>query len=504
MTEAPQLPLTVTSESAQTLGPLSVEVIPESGDNIQEFALSSAHQKQVVFVSPGRYALLARRPNGERLYRSVTVSGDKPAIVNFAEGLPVSPNKFMLHEASRGEVAFNPSVGKAQPSFGLVRGYAGRTLQALNAIREATPTSTKKPKRSVWTLQVWGSSQAIPPLTYDSGKSFLKVKVERNCIAIGLLDGDGFGPIVMTPPFRRPLHITFLAEGLTASVGSRHLNPSGKRVAVALVTPEEASVADLLTTLGSLGFDQATALWEQNRNSPTNARDFVHAKYDYPTEALLGAHYLLRFLPNQLPLAWADNLQYALPHAADGPVIAAWLRITSSAKDVQTLDPEKLNEQVRRLLEYAITRPITWFARTRRLLVDGLRLKGVISADWKFTERTPDPATYLDYGAGAGGIEAFWGTHPFSPGPTVRLGAPPSSRIASFALEGNTFAGEFPTYDQTSTRSVRSRKGAKRAKKPVVKTKKASAKKKKAPAKKKEFTRRAKARSSKRRIKLRA
>jgi len=53
MTTTSRVSLTVTSEAPIPLGPLSVEIIPESGDPIQ-FVLSSNHPEHVVEVPPGR------------------------------------------------------------------------------------------------------------------------------------------------------------------------------------------------------------------------------------------------------------------------------------------------------------------------------------------------------------------------------------------------------------------------------------------------------------------
>jgi hypothetical protein len=257
MSDDTPTPLKITSESAHSLGPLSVEVIPETGDSLEEFALSSGDQSHELLVPPGRYAVIARRPNGDRLYRSVTVSSATPASVNFADGLPLSPNEFMQQETSRGEVAPGAPVKKKRGAWlGVVQGFAGHALEALAATREAVLTSARKSKQSVWTLQAWRSPNqpaSSPPVhfTFDKGLSFLKIRTEPHCLAVGLLDQTGFGPIVMTPPFRKPLDITFVAECLAARAAVRYLNPSGQRALVALVTPDEAPVADLLTALAS-------------------------------------------------------------------------------------------------------------------------------------------------------------------------------------------------------------------------------------------------------------
>ena len=393
-------------------------------------------------VPLGRYAVIARRPNGDRLCKSVTVAYGASAKVDFSANLPPSPNEFMSQEASRGEVAAGPALKNGR--LGQIQGFAGHALEALSVTREATRTSTRTSRQSVWTLQAWSlpdQATSSPPAhcTFQKGLSFLKVRTERHCLAVGLLDETGFGPIVFTPPFRKPLHITFLAKCLATRAAARYLNPSGQRALAALATPEEPPVADLLSALGSISLDHAAELWQQNSASPTNALNFVRGKFDNPSEALLGAHFLLRFLPAQLPLVWADNLRLAFPGAADGPVISAWLRMTSSATDVDHLNLRKLHADVRQFLAHALDRPVTWFARTRRLLVDGLRLEQLQTPQKQSTTSTPPPSAYLDFGAHAGGLEAFWGTHPFSPGTMRRSGAPPSRKIVTIALEGTTF-----------------------------------------------------------------
>lgn len=442
MTDQTRFPLLVTSASPVPLGPLSVEIVPETGDSLDEFALSSGHQSQEVMVPLGRYAVIARRPNGDRLCKSVTVAYGASAKVDFSANLPPSPNEFMSQEASRGEVAAGPALKNGR--LGQIQGFAGHALEALSVTREATRTSTRTSRQSVWTLQAWSlpdQATSSPPAhcTFQKGLSFLKVRTERHCLAVGLLDETGFGPIVFTPPFRKPLHITFLAKCLATRAAARYLNPSGQRALAALATPEEPPVADLLSALGSISLDHAAELWQQNSASPTNALNFVRGKFDNPSEALLGAHFLLRFLPAQLPLVWADNLRLAFPGAADGPVISAWLRMTSSATDVDHLNLRKLHADVRQFLAHALDRPVTWFARTRRLLVDGLRLEQLQTPQKQSTTSTPPPSAYLDFGAHAGGLEAFWGTHPFSPGTMRRSGAPPSRKIVTIALEGTTF-----------------------------------------------------------------
>jgi hypothetical protein len=279
-------------------------------------------------VPPGRYAVIARRPNGARLYRSVIVKDSTGAALSFSDQLPPSPNEFMQAETNRGEVAVDPDRRGLEGHFGVVQGYAEQAVKSVNTgfeLRElAQPAAPQQ-----WTLRIWAArnsdSGALASAHYhvDAGASFLKITTRPGCFAVGFLNQDGIGPIVMTPPFHDPLHLTFPAECLLPQVAPRYVNPSGQRALVAIVTHDDPMIADLLTALGSAQVEHSEALWTQN----SQALQYVYDKYEDPAKALVGAHYLLRFLPDQLPLEWVDNLSRILGDAADGPVIAGWLRL---------------------------------------------------------------------------------------------------------------------------------------------------------------------------------
>lgn len=461
MTGQPNSTLRVSSLSADSLGPLSVEIVPETGDNIEEFALSSAHQTQDVEIAPGRYAVIARRPNGDRLYRAVTVPPGQLAKVDLATNLPASPNEFMELETRRGEVKPGPVIKKRNERSGTVEGFARRSMEALSVARDVVGAPSRTLSTGRWTVRVWLSQNGRRSLASDAnvlvghGPSFLKIRTQPDFLAVGVLDDRGFGPIVMTPPFRKPIHVTFLAEALAARAAARYLNPSGQRTVVALVTPEEPAVADLLAALGSVAVEHAGDLWDQYSGHYTNALGYLKAKFNCPAEALLAGHYLLRYLPDRLPLSWADNLRHAFPQAADGPAIAAWLRLRSRAENVTAREPKQLHAEFRRFLEEALSRRIVWFARGRRLLVDGLNLEKPSPVS---PRGQSDPKDYYDYGAHAGGLEAFWGAHPFSPGQRSR-GSPPAHRdIAVIELAETAFGNVLPGTPIVSTARVRIRR----------------------------------------------
>jgi hypothetical protein len=408
---------------------------------MDEFSLSSLYHTHMISVPPGRYAVMARRPNGDRLLRSVMVSPGAHARVSFADALRPSPNEFLQEETGRGEIASAPALSKGDRPVGLLRGIAAQSLAAVTTARVASGKSASHAK-STWTLRAWGTvgeepKESLARLGFSAGVPFLKVSTSQQCLALGLCDEQGFGPIVVTPPFRQPLHVTFLAQALATRPAARYLNPSGRRAPVALVTPNEASTADLLAALGAPEVEHAADLWSRGSGHAIN---YVEGKFKNPAEALLGAHFLLRFLPDRLQLKWADNLSDAYPEAADGPVIAAWLRLLSRAADVRQLEPKKLKKRLEQHLAEALVRPITLFARTRRLLVDGLRFLPPETRERpkSASPKRAEPSQFLDYGAHAGGLEAFWGTDPASPG-TKRLARLRSIEIARVKLSGSAF-----------------------------------------------------------------
>jgi len=81
-----------------------------------------------------------------------------------------------------------------------------------------------------------------------------------------------------------------------------------------------------------------------------------------------------------------------------------------------------------------LQRPKVLFARTRLLLAKGLSLR-----PQKENEDAAKVLPFLDYGAQAGGLEAFWGRGPFSPGPVGSANNEPAIDVAQFELKGSEF-----------------------------------------------------------------
>jgi hypothetical protein len=409
-----------------SLGPLSVEVLSRDGDTVADFALSSSRSTHGVKVGPGHYTVIARRPNGERLRQSVTVGQQRKTVFLESE-IGGSPNEYLAAETLRGEVRRNPvlasfsSVGFETYSEGdplVPRGILAGTANTI--LRSAVERQTRPMKaKQVSRLVVWGNSSRVQVAEFSHPASFLKFSIcePRKVLAIGLVDQDGTGPIVIVPPFRRRLDISFVGESLTAKPTDVETGASAVRMPVAVVLPEEEPVADLLAAIGSPTIDHAKSVWDDSVQALTgepveHATQMLMHKFHAPGEALLAAHYLLRFMPEALPLSWADNLMRADPTAADGPVIAAWARLSDRSGRSGPADRATCDREFQERIEEALRRPRLLFARSRRLLQDGLRLL----PDLRQIARENAPAKFLDYGAHAGGLEAFWGSGPARPG----------------------------------------------------------------------------------------
>jgi len=444
MTKASCAPLTVSSDAPFSLGPLSIEIISENCAPI-EFALTSNYREHVIEVPPGRCAVIVCRPNQSRFRHSVTVTAGKPARVTLAKDVPDSPYEFMWPETMRGEVTRGPRLDEPL-RIGVLSGFAAHNLRAITTARAPEEFVRQSMRLRVWNLPGMDAVASIlAGPDSDRGSPFLKVRIESGSLAVGLVDREGFGPIVMTPPFQKPLDVTFLAEGLATHAAERYLNPSGQRVPVALATPADPILADFLCAIGSPPIGNAEAVWKHDVGSHANiesALGCLSETFAGPAGVLLAAHYLLRFLPDRLPLRSVDDLTMALPDAADGPVIGAWLRLLSNADEVKAIDPDDIDRQVHNLLAMALTRRTTLFRRTRRLLTKALRLERDLQLPETWRRRAgdePAPADFLNRGAHAAGLEAFWGTGPFSPGPQAGVSTPPSRDIARLMLRGSTF-----------------------------------------------------------------
>ncbi|HYE45616.1 MAG TPA: hypothetical protein VEA44_07565 [Caulobacter sp.] len=458
--------------SHMDLGPLDVSIQGAAGEDV-EFALSSGRTQHQVTLKRGQYAIVARRPNGELLRRTVTL-GPQDVTVNLADQVPPTPNEFMAMETERGQIrpAGLPKRGPAEQPGAVLAGAAGRILA--NTITHALPDlgslsdagigavgaaslsfdfdaaftrsvqklAARKRARTL-RLRLWRLSgdQWTPHRDRNDwgmarSADFLKVRLNpaRQIRAVALVDGRGLGPVVMIPPLATVAEVSFLADGVLARIADRDHVPGGERAPVALVHIDSPPAADLLATLASPRTPRAEELWEQTApglagGPPDAAIGMLLGKFEQPGEALLAAHYLVRFMPDRLPLAWAENLAKALPVAADGPVLAAWTWVNNPPPAASGAD---INNAVHRWIKAALDRPTVLFARTRALLFDALDLCGPQTAERGRALQLP----YRRAGAGAGGFECFWGGGPNSPGRPVRAG---EHALAELAFDRGAF-----------------------------------------------------------------
>jgi hypothetical protein len=468
----------LTVRSSAAMGPLEVTVYPPDGDPV-EFALSSSKTAHSITAAAGRYAIVARRPNGSRLRQSVSIS-DKDETVELSAKVPATTNEFMAPEFLRGQITREPQEPQAhwlpgtaelRPRLAGAAGHAldaalvravgdalGRPVPLLGLLDEGRPGTLtdfalgvdvlrrgqQRFALCLWQLEggLWkqvdsSAARATVKGTHLS-EDFLKVSL--NALAapasLGLLDENGFGPIVSVPPFADGVEVTFLAKGLLVRAADRVHTPGGRRVPVALVSLDQPAAADLLSALAALETPPATAIWEQSVShwlpDPTDhadvAVDLLLNKFLRPAEALLAAHYLLRFMPEHLPVPWADNLVRAMPDAADGPVIAIWARLTN--RPAHLTDAE-IDQAIDSNAALALQRPVTLFARTRMLLSDALRL----TSDQILAKSRIRQGRFQRFGAAAGGLECFWGCKPDRPGAI----SPPDGRILGVDLVDGAF-----------------------------------------------------------------
>jgi hypothetical protein len=428
--------------ASSSLGPLSVELIASGGDRLTtspELLSSARSQMTLERVPPGEYALVATRPSGDRITQRVIV-GSRGARVQLEPAGP-SPHEFLRTATARGLVSptmLAMGMINLAPAYPVAGGVGGRALGALLASgiidRARTPTRPSVDPENQFALSLWRLNdrrwrRLDTTPNWEAKPNHLRVKMpaqERSPRAVGLLNAKGFGPIVMIPPFLKGVSLSFLAEGIAASAAAnREQNPSACRVPVAIAVPNDPPLADLLSGLAAPAMPQAAALWEQavQQGNPHMgaALDRLMRKYEDPAAALLGAHFLARFMPTEAPIAWLRNLMSLTPGWADSPTLLAW-RLASGPGDNRS--------EIRSLFRQAMQSPACLFARTRVLLIQGMRLYGPRSRSRQLETvrpRRPRPGDFLEVAADASGLEAFWGNGPNRPGPRTAHRQPAQS-----------------------------------------------------------------------------
>lgn len=444
--------MTTVSLKSPDLGPLTIEVLDERGKSLVAPMLMSSSQSilEIRDLPQGNLTIVATRPSGEQLLSPIAAN---EANVNAYLEVPGrSPHEFMSEATSLGLVRPRPPetvseyLGLAPDRLSsllisTVGGTAGRNLVALGASPVFASRSVAAfdgglfPKSEppayeavpdYHTLASWEWSDGrwrrtpLPHQNLNAGSAYLQLRLwgTETPMALGLLDGLGYGPIVIVPPFRQGIDITFLAEGLQSAVFGRRVdNPSAVRTPVALAVPLDRSLADLLVALSSPAMPQASQLWDQVAASHGSPADSAHAflvdKYKDPTAATLGALFLARFVPGRVPAEWLRNLDGVAGNVADNAYLLAWAAMTRPS------DRPANAAAIQDLIRTAQKRPLLYFSRTRAQLVQAARLYGPWTRSRRLeltSPRHPRQGDFLDYAADAGGLEAFWGASPSRPG----------------------------------------------------------------------------------------
>lgn len=434
----------LTIGTKEPLGPLAIDVIGARGQRVSEgLTLSSSQRSTVVGdLDPGQYTFIATRPSGERLIQTAEVGGPERH-VDIVSDEP-SPREF-LNEATQFGLVDSTFAGRESNLKMVVRNVrpsannAIRSLSALSAADAFNSTTFKlatdltggadlmaairSPYRYLvyWIFDRgrWRTLAGPTPFDVRGEGEFLRVAVRSSKpLALGLLHDGNLGPIVIVPPFRDGIDVTFLASGVEMDENAdRVANPSALRVPVALALPNNLSMADLLVGLTASSFSRAMSVWDNasydGEGNGDSALDLLLHKFQDPAAACLGALYLARFAPERLPIAWLRNLHNIWPDVAETSLLIAWSRAITGDQGVTW------TTSITDHLRDASRARCILFARTRVQLLQLSRLYGPYMRARQIkvsTRRRARAGDFLDYAADAGGLEAFWGRSPNTPG----------------------------------------------------------------------------------------
>jgi hypothetical protein len=436
------------------LGPLTVEVRNPRGERVGAPLLMSSLRQHAIIerVAPGDYLIIATRPSGEQLISTATVgrNGGQAMIRMAGE----SPREFLTEAAEFG-LAYAPEPVPRVNDDGTVAiprndflataigspraaNTAARSMSVLVGkadvpaeLRLSLTDEEDMPgglATSLHRLVAWSYHDGrwrrrdAPPARPDT--DYLQVQLaDMAPTALGLLNSGGFGPIVIVPAFSGGVTVTFLAAGLAMEDSADRVgNPSAVRVPVAIATPNNPGIADLLVGINASVLPYAGQLFDEGRDADAEmALERLARKYQDPAAAALGALFLARFAPERLPLSWLLNLNGILPDVADTWLLLAWARSIQGDGDMAW--QQSITEQLRR----AQACRCTLFSRTRYQLSQ---------LGWRYgphprarqeevaTPRRARTGDYLDFAAEASGLEAYWGYSPTRPG----LGSEPPAR----------------------------------------------------------------------------
>ena len=404
-------------EACDQLGPLSVEIFILSGEVAKHapIVLSSTRPKVIVTLAEGTYALIGTKPTGDRIVERVELQ-EQGAAVWFRPGerSTVQQWKDKIQPRSLRQISAERRVENVNTRR---RWSSGRRLIGHWAdFFHRTPSHFIREWRFV--AGRWAICEE--PIRYKVGDGFVQVSFrDRRLRALALQDENGYGPVVIVPPFKDGADVAFFADGIAEGEQTDDLpktQAEQKPTAIALLT--DTALGEILEGLNAPSLPGADQLWT-NLASARWGTDSVRALdmllNDDEPAAILCAHFLLRFNSQQASEAWFRKLAERMPTCADAAVLLAW----KLAADGEPNNPDYLHSQIQECLHDAQRRPFTLFARSRGLLTQAIRLYGL--AKWKDSPRQNQdmqysPGDFVNAATIAGGVEAFWGISPDLPG----------------------------------------------------------------------------------------
>jgi hypothetical protein len=434
----------LTIRTSEPLGPLRIEIIDAAARRLRSApALTSTLTEIVVRdVPPGDYTILATRPSGEVLATEVRVTPNggqatiAPTIAPRSDLLRDATRLGLAPSATRPDETLRDLALRTPPSANTVVRALGSLMKANRAesglgdafyqlVEDDIPAAPTHAARQGLRLRAWRFAPdagwtrrgLLTEFMVKGGGDFLQIQSSSETpAALALVDDRGFGPIVIVPPFRGGVSVTFLAAGVALSrFADRAENPSAARVPVALGVPRDPLLADLLLGLSAPSLPGATSiLGDEHPGAMEGAFSILVEKSRDPAGAVLAAMFLARYAPERLPLHWLVRVESLLPGIADPEVLMGAIQADQGRSAVPWSTP--LTE----ILRGASQRRCVFFSRARQQLNQLTRLHGPYPRarqDSVSKPRRARPGDYLDFAAEAGGLESFWGRSPTRPGP---------------------------------------------------------------------------------------
>jgi hypothetical protein len=218
-------------------------VVAAGGRPVGDRIMLSSSTSRATFagIEPCEYVLVATRPTGDALTQPVRVAGARTDVSLTSPTGQRSPHEFLTEAAWRGLVPTvpenTPHDAPLTPDVLPATGSAGLALNAIisskRRFRSGDASSNKILSLHIWRRDGDTRSPLLFPPRISADYLQLSFGPTRlpDIRAVGLLNPDGIGPIVIVPPFVDGLDLIFMARGAAAdSSAQRVSNPSAALV----------------------------------------------------------------------------------------------------------------------------------------------------------------------------------------------------------------------------------------------------------------------------------